>query len=175
SQPIARSEIPPHPFRKLQITAVHAQRMENVLTEVAVQPPAADVLYDLTEGGEPVVTVRADRTRFSRQPEFAAVVLRQRGQPFTLSVALPEPATVDHAQGMDPLRYPRSVGQQVPHRRGPPARICGYQLVATQVFIRRAIQVHQPPFPELHDRDGRKGLGDRGDPKKRVLADRRSG
>jgi len=65
------------------------------------------------------------------------------------------------------------VGEQVAHRRGPEAGLGGDQPVGAQVVVGRRIQVDQPLLGQLQHRDRGEGLGDRPDPKHRVLGDGR--
>jgi hypothetical protein len=66
------------------------------------------------------------------------------------------------------------MGQQVPQRRRPEARLGGDQPVGAQVVAGGRVEVDQSLFPQLHDGDRRDGLGDRVDPEDGVLADRRA-
>ena len=61
------------------------------------------------------------------------------------------------------------MGQQVPQRRRPEARLGGDQPVGAQVVAGGRVEVDQSLFPQLHDGDRGDGLGDRVDPEDCVL------
>jgi hypothetical protein len=57
TQPVPRRETRPDPLRAQQVGVGHGQRLEDVLTEIAVQRLPAHVFDELAEGSEAVVAV----------------------------------------------------------------------------------------------------------------------
>ena len=66
------------------------------------------------------------------------------------------------------------MGQQVPQRRRPEARLRRDQPVGAQIVAGRCVQVDQSLLAQLHDGDRGHGLGDRGDPEDGVFVHRRA-
>src|SRR5207342_1839108 len=64
------------------------------------------------------------------------------------------------------------VGEQMSYRGWAPARLGRDQPVGPQIVVGGSIKVEQSAFPQLHDGNGGKGLGDGADPKDRVLSHR---
>jgi Recombinase/Recombinase zinc beta ribbon domain len=112
----------------------------------------------------------------------AVVCFRHRGPPCLVETdALQLPAS---ARSGGPLLHrirgfphrPDSggMGQQMPQRRRPKARLGGNQPVGAQVVAGGRVEVNLSLFPQLHDGDRGDGLGDRVDPEDCVLVDRRA-
>ncbi len=62
------------PLRSQQVAVGHAERLEDVLAETAVERLPAHVLDDLAERAEPVVAVGEPGARLGRQAQAATVV-----------------------------------------------------------------------------------------------------
>jgi hypothetical protein len=139
-----------------------------------VQGHAGHVLDELAEGGEPVVGVGEPGARLGVDAEAAAVVLGQERHRPSQRHGLAQVPHPEQAGEVQDLPDPGGVGQQLALGRGPEAGLGRDQLVGTQVVVGRGVQVDQPLLPQLQHRDRGEGLGDRGDPKHRVLGDGRA-
>jgi hypothetical protein len=173
AQPVSRGEARRDPLGSDEVGVGHAEGLEDVLAKIASQGHPAHVLDDLTERGEPVVGVGEPGARLGVDAEAAPVVLGERGHRPAQLHGLAQISEPQQAGRVQHLTDPGGVGQQMPHRRGPPGGLGRDQLVGAQVPVGGGIQVDGPLLPQLHHGDGREGLGDRGDPKDRVLGDRR--
>jgi hypothetical protein len=78
---VPRRQARPDPLRSQQVGVGHAERLEEVLAEIAVQRLPADVLHDLAEGGEPVVAIGVPGAWLRHQMQTAPVELGERRQP----------------------------------------------------------------------------------------------
>jgi len=142
-----------------------------VLAEVAVEGKPADVFDDLAQRGEPVIGVGPPGARLDVDAQTPSVVLGKRRRRAVHSRA-PAKGWLQQVRGFADRANSGGMGQEVPHRRRPEARLCRYQLVAAQVVVGGRIEVDQSVLPQLHHGNRREGLGDGGDPEDRVLGDR---
>jgi hypothetical protein len=155
-----------------QIGLLHAERLEDVLAEVALQGSPGHVLDDLAERGKPVIAVDVPHAGFCDQAQTAPVVLGEGGH---------RPSELHHlskgrherSREMDALGEPGGIGQQMTHRRGPVCGVRGNQLVRDQIVVRGSIEIKHPLLPQLHHGDRGERLRERPDAEDGVFGYRR--
>jgi hypothetical protein len=171
AQRVPGGEAGPHPLGSDEIGVLHAEGPEHALAKIAVERKPAHVLDDLAERGEPVIGVGPLGSRLDVDAQAPPVILGKRRSGTSHPRAPPKrrPEQVRRApQRTDSGR----MGQEVPQRRGPKAGLRGHQRVGAQVVVGGRVEVDQALLPQLHHRNRGERLGDRGDPKHRVLGDR---
>jgi hypothetical protein len=173
AQRVPGGQAGPHPLGPDEVGVLHAERAEHPLAQVAAERKPADVLDDLAQCGETVIGVGPPGTRLDIDAQAAPVVLGERGRRVSHRCA-PAQRWPEQVRGFPHRPDSGGMGQQVPQRRRPEARLGGNQPVGAQVVAGRRVEVDQSLFLQLHDGDRRHGLGDRVDPENRVLVDRRA-
>jgi hypothetical protein len=93
-----------------QIGLLHAEQLEDVFAEVALQGLPGHVLDDLAERGEPVIAVDVPHAGFCDQAQTVPVVLGEGGhRPSGLHHL--SKGRLERSREMDALREPGGIGQ----------------------------------------------------------------
>ena len=77
AQHVSGGQVGSDPFRSDEVGVLHAEGVEDAVSQVAIQRLAAHVLDDLPERGKPVVAVRPLRPRLHLHRQAPAVILRK--------------------------------------------------------------------------------------------------
>ena len=132
----------------------HPEGLEDVPAEVAVERLTADVLDDLTQGGEAVIAVGKGGAGLRHQPDTAAVVLGQRRQRLPYLHAVKRwtaierpPRRMEQIAQVEHVGNPGGVGQQMPQRRRTPSRLGRDEFVGAQVVVGGGIEIDQSLAP----------------------------
>jgi hypothetical protein len=172
AQVVARREAGLRPFGSDQAGVGHAEGLEDVLAQVAVQALSAHVLDQLAERGEAVVGVPEAGARLGLDAQTPPVVRGEGRHGAARFHGLAEQRP-EQAGGVQDLTDSGGVGQQMAHGRRPEAGLGEDQPVGAQVVVGGPVEVEQLLLPQLQHRDRGEGLGDGADPEDRVLGDGR--
>jgi hypothetical protein len=126
-----------------EIGVGHAERPEDSVAEISAERLPGEILDDLAERREPVVAIGVPGARLRDQAQPAPVEVGEHRHALAVRHGLAQDR-LERARGVDELRKPGRVGQQLPDGGRPVPGLGRNQAVGAQVVARGCVKADQP-------------------------------